>query len=119
MVSAAPASANPPPAEGAAGADRHAPPVDMPSASVEYLVKPVLDFPPGSEDLGEFGSVTLRVLVDEQGMVSTVQRLKSSGYARLDQHAVKVIRRARFKPNLVHGEPRAAWVTVPLNFNPP
>jgi protein TonB len=81
-------------------------------------VKPVLTFPPGSEDMGESGSVTLRVLVDDKGVVSTVQRLKSSGYVRLDQHAASVIRRARFRPHLVNGVPRAAWATVTLNFNP-
>ncbi len=86
---------------------------------VTYLVKPDLKFPPGSEDLGEFGSVTLRVLVDVQGGVSAVQRLKSSGYARLDQQAANVIRRARFNPHQVNGVPRAMWVTIPVNFNPP
>jgi periplasmic protein TonB len=101
------------------GADRHAPPVEMPSSSVTYLVKPVLTFPPGSEDLGEYGSVTLRLLVDDKGVVTTVQRLKSSGYARLDQHAASVIRRARLNPHVVNGVPRAAWTSVTLNFNSP
>jgi protein TonB len=91
-------------------------PVDMPSASIRYQVQPVLTYPPGSEELGESGSVMLRVLVDEKGVPIKVERLKSSGYPRLDQHAVSVIRRARFVPHLVQGEPRAFWATVPLNF---
>jgi protein TonB len=91
-------------------------PVDMPSASISYLVQPVLTFPPGSEELGESGSVTLRVLVDEKGVPSKVERLTSSGYPRLDQHAASVIRRARFVPHQVQGEPRPAWATVTLNF---
>lgn len=91
-------------------------PVDMPSASISYLVQPVLTFPPGSEELGESGSVTLRVLVDEKGVPSKVERLQSSGYPRLDQHAASVIRRARFVPHQVQGESRAAWATVTLNF---
>jgi protein TonB len=103
----------------AEGAERTALPIEMPSSSVTYLVKPELTFPPGSEDLGEYGSVTLRLLVDDKGMVTTVQRLKSSGYARLDQHAVKVIRRARLTLHVVNGVPRAFWTSVTLNFNPP
>ncbi len=91
-------------------------PVDMPSASISYLVQPVLTYPPGSEELGESGSVTLRVLVDEKGVPSKVERLKSSGYPRLDHQAVSVIRRARFVPHQAQGEPRAAWATVTLNF---
>jgi protein TonB len=89
----------------------------MPSASISYLVQPVLTFPPGSEDLGESGSVTVRVLVDEKGVPTKVERVKSSGYPRLDQQAVSVIRRARFVPHQVQGEARAAWATVTLNFN--
>jgi protein TonB len=91
-------------------------PVDLPSASVRYLVPPVLTFPPGSEDMGESGSVTLRFLVDEKGVPIKIERVKSSGYPRLDQQAVSVIRRARFVPHLVQGEPRAFWVTQPFNF---
>jgi periplasmic protein TonB len=100
------------------GEGRRDSPDEIPSSAIAYVVKPVLTFPPGSEDLGEFGSVTLRVWVDEKGLASTVQRLKSSGFARLDQHAVQVIRRARFKPHIDQGKARAGWATVTLNFNP-
>jgi periplasmic protein TonB len=91
---------------------------EIPSSALAYLVKPVLTFPPGSEDLGEFGAVTLKVWFDDKGHVSAVQRLKSSGFARLDQHAVKVIRQARIKPRTVRGEAQAGWATVTLNFDP-
>ncbi|MEY4764758.1 MAG: hypothetical protein RI907_1431 [Pseudomonadota bacterium] len=93
-------------------------PMELDSAAVRYLVQPVLTFPDG-EDLGEYGTVKLRVLVDEKGKAIDVKTLQSSGYARLDQHAVRVIRRARFMPGVSQGETRQAWATVNLHFRPP
>ena len=93
-------------------------PIELASSAVTYLVQPVLTFPDG-DDQGEYGTVTLRVLIDEKGRAIEVRTLKSSGYARLDQHSARVMRRAQFKPQVVNGEPRKAWASVNLHFNPP
>lgn len=114
------------PAADAARSDRQASggsgqgtdPIELDSSAVAYLVQPVLTFPDG-EDLGEYGTVTLRVLIDERGKAIEVRTLKSSGYPRLDQHGARVIRRATFKPQKVQGESRKAWAAVNLHFNPP
>ncbi len=93
-------------------------PVELASSAVAYLVQPVLTFPDG-DDQGEYGTVTLRVLIDEKGRAIEVRTLKSSGYPRLDQHGARVIRRAQFKPQVINGEARKAWASVNLHFNAP
>jgi protein TonB len=94
------------------------PPRAVSGSAVRYLLAPVLQYPRVSRDLGESGSVRLRVLVDEQGRPKEVEILKSCGFPRLDQQAVLAMKAARFQPLIEDGVPRAAWVTPgPLVFN--
>lgn len=86
------------------------------ASAVRYLVEPVLSYPRASRDLGESGTVVLKVLVDEQGRPKEVEVAKSSGYARLDQQAVSAMRRARFQPHIEDGAPRPVWVMAPQTF---
>jgi len=102
----------------AAEAPRQVPPHVLTGSAVRYLVRPVLQYPRVSRDLGESGAVSLRVLVDEQGRPKEVEILKSCGFPRLDQQAVQAMKAARFQPLIEDGAPRAAWVTPgPLVFN--
>lgn len=94
-----------------------APPREVSESAVSYLVKPVLVFPRISRELGESGTVMLRVLVDEQGRPSEIQVARSSGFQRLDQQAVQAMRAARFKPHLEGGVPRPVWVRTPQTFH--
>lgn len=94
-----------------------APPREVSESAVSYLVKPVLVFPRISRELGESGTVMLRVLVDEQGRPSEIQVARSSGYQRLDQQAMQAMRAARFKPHLEGGVPRPVWVRTPQTFH--
>lgn len=102
---AAPAPAPPPPA-----------PREFQASAVSYLVPPVLTYPRVSRELGEQGSVLLRVLVDERGRPTDIQVVKSSGYPRLDQQAVQAMRAARFKPHVEDGIARPMWVRTPQTF---
>ena len=99
---AAPAAPPPPP-----------PPREFHASAVSYLVPPVLTYPRVSRELGEQGSVLLRVLVDENGRPTDIQVAKSSGYPRLDQQAVQAMRAARFKPHVEDGVARRMWVRTP------
>lgn len=85
-------------------------------SAVSYLVPPVLTYPRASRELGEQGTVLLRVLVDEQGRPVDMVVAKSSGYPRLDQQAVQAMRTARFKPHAEDGVARRMWVRTPQTF---
>jgi len=75
------------------------------------------NYPPTSRRLGETGVVTLQIYVDEEGRVVEAKVAKSSGFPRLDETAVKHVKRAwRFKPGTKNGKPFATWMTVPVRF---
>ena len=91
-------------------------PREFQASAVSYLAPPVLTYPRVSRELGEQGSVLLRVLVDERGRPTDIQVVKSSGYPRLDQQAVQAMRAARFKPHVEDGVARPMWVRTPQTF---
>lgn len=92
-------------------------PKTLPSSAVRFLVKPDPSYPAASQELGESGVVSMRLLVDEQGRVKDVQIIKSSGYARLDRAAVAAERAARLQPYVDNGVPRSVWAPHSINFN--
>ncbi|HEX5872871.1 MAG TPA: TonB family protein [Longimicrobium sp.] len=78
--------------------------------------------------VGEEGSVTqgsyeaeLRLRILEDGTVDTlsVEVSRSTGDARLDREAVRVVRLARFRPATVEGRPVKIMVSLPLTFTMP
>lgn len=77
---------------------------------VEYQRKPAPVYPLASRRARESGVVVLRVLVDTDGRPKLVEVARSSGYRRLDDAALQAMRKARFKPYLLDGEPREAVV---------
>ncbi|MDP9046252.1 MAG: TonB family protein, partial [Pseudomonadota bacterium] len=98
-------------------ADPVADPVRLPPrVVVQYLEPPVPDYPSLSRRLGETGRVLVRVDIDAEGRTREVALLRSSGYPRLDEAALRAVRKARFRPHVEGGEPIAAWTTVPIVF---
>lgn len=93
-------------------------PRSIPPSAVRYLVEPPVRYPARSQDLGEAGSVTLRVLVDERGQPRQIDVQKSSGYPRLDQAALEAMRRARFHPYTENGVPLPVWAPATIRFEP-
>jgi protein TonB len=93
------------------------PPKTLPSSAVRFLIKPQPVYSAASLELGESGTVTMLILVDEQGRTKEVQVTKSSGYPRLDRAAVAAERAARFQPYLEAGVPRSVWVPHSITFN--
>jgi periplasmic protein TonB len=73
-------------------------------------------YPPASLRAGEEGAVTFRVLVDERGHPLQVNVMKSSGHARLDDAAMRAVRRWVFVPPTRNGQPVRSWSRVSVRF---
>jgi protein TonB len=75
------------------------------------------EYPPSSRRAGEEGTVTLAVLVQENGRPGEVKVAKSSGFPKLDEAAVKEVQRNwRFVPGKEDGKPVAMWHTFAVTF---
>lgn len=110
-----------PPAKSVAPPSEPAPPAPstprvVKSSSVCYLVRPVPVYPIASQELGEEGTVIVKVLIDQQGKAKEVSVDKSSGYPRLDRAAVAAEKTARYRPYMEGGVVHMALVTHPTTF---
>jgi len=75
------------------------------------------EYPPASRRAGEEGTVTLKVLVSENGRASEVSVAKSSGFPKLDEAAIKEVQRNwRFVPGKEDGKAVAMWHTFAVTF---
>ncbi len=92
------------------------PPKIIPASEVQYLIKPVPEYPRLSVRAGESGLVLVGVYIDEAGLPRTVQVQQSSGHTRLDESAVSAVKKARFKPYTQNGVPTAGWARIPIPF---
>jgi protein TonB len=66
-------------------------------------------YPSSARRMGEQGQVRLDVHVGADGMVIDVQLRESSGSAALDRSAMEAVRKWRFRPATVDGQPVAEW----------
>jgi protein TonB len=71
-------------------------------------------YPDYELEAGITGRVVMKVLVDEEGLVRSVERV--SGGRSFGEAARETLYRWRFKPALVHGKPVRVWVEIPVNF---
>ena len=78
------------------------------------LVPPV--YPKDAEKKGLEGTVNLRILVTEKGIVDDVEISQSSGHSSMDEAAVKAARRTRFRPAIKNGQRVAMWINYPIQF---
>jgi protein TonB len=83
---------------------------------VEYLYNPSPDYPPRARRLGLEGEVLIRTRVLPNGEPDELVLAQSSGYALLDQAAMKAVRKWRFRPALRSDEQIASWVEIPVRF---
>lgn len=75
------------------------------------------EYPPASRRAGEAGTVTLQCYVKEDGRPGDVKVVKSSGFDRLDEAAVKEVQRNwRFVPGKEDGKPVGMWHTFQVTF---
>lgn len=86
-------------------------------SAVEYVREPSPRYPPQSRRLREQGLVVLRVLIDENGVASSIEVETSSGFSRLDHAAREAVARAAFRPYVEGGAPRRAFVLIPIEFS--
>ena len=77
-------------------------------------IRPV--YPEGARERGESGAVTLEILVGADGTVADVSVAVSSGFAALDEAALKAARRARFVPAESGGRPVASRARLTLDY---
>jgi len=82
----------------------------------DYGGNPPPTYPPLAREKGYEGTVTLRVLVREDGRVGKLSIDRSSGYEILDRAAVDSVRDWTFLPAQKDGRPVASWVLLPVKF---
>lgn len=85
--------------------------------SADYLHNPKPIYPPLSRRLGEQGQVLLHVQVSAEGEALQVNVKQSSGFKRLDQAAMDVVRHWQFVPAKQGNTAQISWVDVPLQFS--
>jgi protein TonB len=77
------------------------------------------DYPADAKRLGIEGQVQVRLLIDDHGRVAQTKLLKGLGYG-LDERAVALARKIRFKPAVdTNDAPVATWITWSFNFELP
>ena len=108
-IAAAPAVAQKPAARNAGTGERTL-------AKPDYLRNPPPKYPAESRKLKEQGVVLLKVMVTAAGRAAEVQLQRSSGYPRLDEAALKAVRRWEFNPARVGLTAVACAVEVPVRF---
>jgi len=74
------------------------------------------DYPSQSIRLREEGVPVVYIWVLEDGSVGEVKLLQSCGMERLDEAAIKLVKRFRYSPAIKDGKPIAAWKTQPVTF---
>ena len=90
--------------------------VQLPSSDADYLQNPRPPYPPISRRLNEQGNTTVRVLIGADGQPQRAEISKSSGFARLDEAAVKTVMGWRYVPGKRGGVADAMWFNVPINW---
>ncbi len=125
-VAPAPALAAPTPTASPAPAAPTAPPAPPPAPPTP-VQPPVLDAsynanadlfrpPPMSVRLNEHGRVMLRLTIGTNGSVVNASLVKSSGFERLDQAALKGARLTKFRPATRAGVPVEWTYLLPVDY---
>ena len=74
-------------------------------------------YPSFSKRAGEQGEVVVRLIINETGVVEDARLLQSSSYPRLDNAAMEIGKRYRFKPYLINGSPTKISTNLLIKFN--
>ena len=77
-------------------------------------IKP--DYPKGARQRGEQGDVVLEIRVNAEGTVDDVKVATSSGFAELDEAAVRAAKGAKFSPARSGHDPVASTARLKLSF---
>ena len=74
------------------------------------------DYPKGARQRGEQGDVILEIRVTAEGTVDDVKVAESSGFAELDEAAVRAAKSAKFSPARSGRDPVASTARLRLQF---
>ena len=85
-------------------------------SSVEYIREPVVKYPQAARVLKQRGVVTLRALIDIEGLAREVDVQTSSGFRVLDDAARTAVLNALFKPYIESGHALPVYVFIPIEF---
>ena len=77
-------------------------------------IKP--DYPKGARQRGEQGDVVLEIRVNVEGTVDDVKVATSSGFAELDEAAIRAAKAAKFSPARSGHDPVASTARLKLQF---
>jgi TonB family protein len=84
-----------------------------------YAFKPEVGqyYSPDSVSMGEEGLVKVRACYDTKGVVVDTAVDGGSGYARLDESAVRYAKAVRMRPAVIDGVPQPGCVVLPVQFS--
>ncbi len=88
-----------------------------PRSDAKHLNNPSPVYPRTALRLGQQGKVILNLLVLADGTVDVVTVKQSSGYQRLDNAAVRAVRRWRYSPASQNGQAIDYWYQQPIIFS--
>jgi len=91
--------------------------VVLPSADATELNNKAPVYPGMSKKLKEEGTVLLKILVTKEGRVADIEIKNSSGFKRLDDAAVKAIKRWKFNPATQAGAAIDYWYDIDFEFS--
>lgn len=111
----------PPPPQAAVAApeenDTLGAPITPPQKDANPLNNPAPAYPNLSRRLGEQGTVLLEILILANGSVGEVRIKESSGHKRLDETAMKAVKRWRYTPAKRAGTAIDYWYLQPVDFS--
>jgi protein TonB len=81
-----------------------------------YLNNPAPRYPVSAFREKAEGTVVVRAEILANGQSGRVELQTSSGFDSLDNAAMSTIKKWRFKPAMVDGQPINQWVTIPITF---
>ena len=84
----------------------------------DFAGNPPPEFPALARQNGWYGTVLLKLWIDEEGRVTEVRVEKSSGYGVLDAAAVNAVKRWRGRPARHNARPVATEELLPVVFRP-
>jgi len=93
------------------------PAVQLPSADAAGLNNKAPQYPMLSRKRKEQGTVWLLLLVDKNGLVSELKLKTSSGFARLDEAALRAVKHWKFQPAMKEGQAIDYWYELPVKFS--
>jgi TonB family protein len=95
------------------------PPTGKATAPPRYSFKPLIEdyYPSVSRYRKEQGTTKLGLCYDEQGKFTRMKVAESSGFARLDEAALRWGGAVRIKSGLFGGRPLPGCVSIPVKFS--